>query len=64
MRLQLCLADTQATLIAAKGETSAARAMLSDADGRVASTVLLSEQNLFSMKILFPNNHLLFLDGN
>ena len=49
---------------ATEGETSTTRAMLFDADARVVGTVLLSEQNLFSMKILFPNNHLLFLDGN
>ena len=47
VRLQLCLDATQAALIAAEGETSTARAMLSDVDGRVAGTDLLSEQNLF-----------------
>ena len=47
VRLQLCLDATQAALIAAEGESSTARAMLSDVDGRVAGTDLLSEQNLF-----------------
>ena len=47
VRLQLCLEATWAALIAAEGETSTAQAMLSDVDGRVAGTDLLSEQNLF-----------------
>ena len=45
VRLQLCLEVTQAALTAAEGEASTARAMLSAAVGRVASTVLLFEHN-------------------
>ena len=47
--LQLCFEVTQAALTAAEGETTAARAMLSASDGRVAGMVLLCEHNLFSM---------------
>jgi len=53
VHLQLCLEATQAALTAAEGETTAARAMLSASDGRVAGMVLLCEHNLFSMKIIF-----------
>jgi hypothetical protein len=45
VRLQLCLEVIQATLTAAEGEASTARALLSTADGRVAGTVLLFEHN-------------------
>ena len=62
--LWLCLEATQAVVDATEGETSATRAMLFDADARVVGTVLLSEQNLLSMNILFSNNHLPFLHGN
>ena len=48
-RLHICLEATQAVVDATEGETSATRAMLFDADARVVGTVLLSEQNLFSM---------------
>lgn len=43
-RLELCLEATQAALSAADGETSAARAMLADADARVASKTLPSSR--------------------
>jgi hypothetical protein len=42
--LELCLEATQAALSAADGETSAARAMLADADARVASKTLPSSR--------------------
>jgi len=57
------LEATQATLTAAEGETSAAWAMLSDADGSIIGKVILSEKNFLSTKIPFPNNHLFFLHG-
>ena len=46
--LRLCLVATQDALAVVEGETSSTRAMLPDADARVAGTILLSKQNLFS----------------
>ena len=41
--LNLCLETTQAAVSTAEGETSAARAMLANADARVAGWVIVSK---------------------